>query len=243
MQIKLIGMRKIVVMIAFLGFITFNYAQNTKVRVGLTFANGLSFLNSDNTNVSNTKVGYAFEYGLPVEIQFSENYILATGLIISHPRAGRSNSPAIDSLFAIDARTGTTFTFDNNIVAGANESYRLNYVNLPTTFKLRTNQIGYFRYFGEFGFINSFRVRARLNVNGSEFENESLTKENDLGIKSLFYNASLKVGGGFEYTFSDKTALIVGLHFNNGFVNVLNDGPDEKRTVLRAIYLTTGIMF
>lgn len=243
MQIKLIELKKIVVLLAFLGFITLGHSQTKKVRMGFTFDNGLSFMTSDNTNVANTKAGYAFAYGVPVEIRLSENYSLGTGFNVSHLRASRTNSPSIDSIFTMDAANGTTFAFDNLIVPGAIEAYKFTYVNLPITFKMKTNAMGYFRYFGEFGISNGIRVRARLNLKGSKLENESITEKNDLNIRSTFYNASLKVGGGFEYTISDKTALLVGLFFQNGFVNILNDGPDNDRTVMRYLSLTTGIMF
>lgn len=221
-------------------FITNSYSQNKKFRFGLQFTNGISFLNSDNVDITDTKVGYSFNYGLLTEYYFNQNYAISTGLAVSQPRAARSNSPAVN---AIVTDTTSTYAFDNNIVLGAKEIYKFTYVEIPLTFKLRTNEIGYFRYFGEFGFLNSFRVRSRATIEGSTIENESITKKLDpFGLRSNFYNASLKVGGGFEYTISDKTALLVELSFNNGFINVLKDG-DDKRTVLRVINLTTGIMF
>lgn len=233
-------MKKIIIAFSFLIFITNSFAQNKKVRFGLQFTNGLSFMNSDNTDITDTKVGYAFNYGLVTEFNFNENYALGTGLTISHPRAARSHSPAVD---AIILDTTSTYAFENGLVDGIKERYTLTYVELPVTFKLKTNEIGYFRYFGEFGFVNAFRVRSRVSFVGSEIENESISKKLDpFDLRSGFYNASLKVGGGFEYTISDKTALLVELSFNNGFVNILKDG-DDKRTVLRVVNLTTGIMF
>jgi len=240
MQNKLNRMKKIIIAFAFLFFITNSYSQTKKIRFGLQYSNGISFMKSDNVNVTDTKVGYAFNYGLKTEFYFGKNYALATGLTISHPRAARSNSPAVN---AIISDTTDSYAFDNNLVSGVKEVYKMTYVAIPLTFKLRTNEIGYFRYFGEFGIVNSFRVRSRATFEGSTIENESINKKIEpFELRSNFYNASLKVGGGFEYTFSDKTALLVELSFNNGFVNVLKDG-DDKRTVLRVVNLTTGIMF
>jgi hypothetical protein len=233
-------MKKIIFSIAFLFFITNSYSQQKKFRFGLQFTNGLSFMNSDNVDVTDTKVGYAFNYGLITEYYFNPNYGLSSGLTISQARTARSNSPAVNKI--VEDLT-TAYAFNNNLVLGAKETYNFTYVELPITFKLRTNEVGYFKYFGEFGIVNSFRVRARTTIEGSTIENESITKKLEpFGLKSNFYNASLKVGGGFEYTISDKTALLVELSFNNGFINILKDG-DDKRTVLRVVNLTTGIMF
>lgn len=240
MQIKTIKMKKFIIAIAFLLFITNTYSQQKKFRFGLQYTNGISFMNSDNVDIENAKIGYAFNYGLITEFYFNNNYAIGSGLSISHPRASRSNTP---SIAAIVNDTTSTYAFDNNIVDGAKEIYKLTYVEIPLVFKLKTNEMGYFKYFGEFGFVNSFRVRSRFTIDGSEIQNESINKSLDpFGLKTGFYNASLKVGGGFEYTISDKTALLVELSFNNGFVNILKDG-DDKRTVLRVVNLTTGIMF
>lgn len=240
LQNKTIDMKKIIIAIAFLFFITNSYSQTRKFRFGLQFTNGLSFLNSDNVDISDTKIGYAFNYGIPMEYYFNPNYALATGFSVSHPRASRSNSPAIN---AVINDTTSTYANDNFIYPGAKEIYKLTYIDIPLTFKIKTNEIGYFKFFGEFGFVNSFRVRSRFTIDETSVENESINKKlAPFDLKSGFYNASLKVGGGFEYTISDKTALLVELSFNNGFVNILKDG-DDKRTVLRVVNLTTGIMF
>ena len=233
-------MKKIIIAIAFLLFMTNSYSQTKKVRVGLQFTNGLAFMKSDNLDITDTKIGYAFSYGLPIEYYFNQNYALSTGFTVSHPRASRSNSPAINDV--INDST-SNYANDNFIYPGVKEIYKLTYVEIPLTFKLRTNEIGYFRYFGEFGFVNAFRVRSRFTLENTSVENESINKKLDpFDLKTGFYNASLKVGGGFEYIISDKTALVVELSFNNGFVNILKDG-DDKRTVLRVVNLTTGIMF
>lgn len=236
-------MKKIIVVLAFLSFITNSFSQNKKFRFGLEFTNGISFMNSDNTDIGNTKVGYAFNYGLIGEYYFNKNYAISSGLQISQMKASRTNSPAIKNVYENAINDSTGFNVINGLVANQKEIYKFTYVDIPICFKLRSNEIGYFKYFGEFGFVNSFRVRSRLTIDGSTFDNESINKKlSPFDLKSGFYNASLKVGGGFEYTISDKTALLVELSFNNGFVNILKDG-DDKRTVLRVVNLTTGIMF
>ena len=234
-------MKKYIIVLSFLIFITNSFAQNSDFRFGLEFTNGLSFVNSDNKKITDTKVGYGFNYGLIVDYYFGKNYGIGSGLQLSYLRFSRKNSPYSND---VAGDLTSIYAAANNLEVGQKEIYKYTYLDIPFTFKLRTNEIGYFRYFGEFGIVNSFRVRSRLSVEGSEIENMNLNKKveplND--VKSGLYNASLKVGGGFEYTFSDKTALLVELSFNNGFINVLKDG-DDQRSVFRVVNLTTGIMF
>tara|TARA_B110000459_G_scaffold7098_1_gene7381 strand:- start:3716 stop:4417 length:702 start_codon:yes stop_codon:yes gene_type:complete len=233
-------MKKIIIAIAFLLFITNSFGQSKKIRFGLQFTNGVSFLNSDNVNISDTKMGYAFSYGLLTEYYFNENYAISTGVNISNPRVSRVNSPAINAYYL---GVNDTVRTALGLLTDQKEIYTFTYIDIPLVFKLITNEIGYFRYFGEFGIVNSFRVRSRFTLDGSSLENESINKKlSPFDIQSNFYNASLKVGGGFEYIISDKTTFLVELSFNNGFINILADG-DDKRSVLRMVNLTTGIMF
>ena len=233
-------MKKIIIAFAFLLFITNSFGQYKKFRFGLQLTNGVSFINSDNVNISDTKSGYAFSYGLLTEYSFNENYAISTGVNISNPRVSRANSPAINAYYL---GVNDTVRTDLGLLTDQKESYTFTYIDLPLVLKLITKEIGYFRYFGEFGVVNSFRVRSRFTLNGSSIENKSINKKlSPFDIRSNFYNASLKVGGGFEYIISDKTTFLVELSFNNGFINILDDG-DDKQSVLRMVNLTTGIMF
>ncbi|MBL6876409.1 MAG: PorT family protein [Chitinophagales bacterium] len=233
-------MKKIIIAFAFLLFITNSFGQYKKFRFGLQLTNGVSFINSDNVNISDTKSGYAFSYGLLTEYSFNENYAISTGVNISNPRVSRANSPAINAYYL---GVNDTVRTALGLLTDQKESYTFTYIDLPLVLKLITKEIGYFRYFGEFGIVNSFRVRSRFTLDGSSLENKSINKKlSPFDIRSNFYNASLKVGGGFEYIISDKTTFLVELSFNNGFINILDDG-DDKRSVLRMVNLTTGIMF
>jgi hypothetical protein len=233
-------MKKIIIAFAFLLFITNSFGQYKKFRFGLQLTNGVSFINSDNVNISDTKSGYAFSYGLLTEYSFNENYAISTGVNISNPRVSRANSPAINAYYL---GVNDTVRTALGLLTDQKESYTFTYIDLPLVLKLITKEIGYFRYFGEFGIVNSFRVRSRFTLDGSSLENKSINKKlSPFDIRSNFYNASLKVGGGFEYIISDKTTFLVELSFNNGFTNILDDG-DDKRSVLRMVNLTTGIMF
>lgn len=237
-------MRKIITLTVFFClFLLTAKAYDRKFTFGMQFTNGISFMNSDNVNITPTNVGYAFDYGMFMNYNFSENYAVSTGVIIDHIRAGRANSPEFSNASMNQPNNTWNFLSENNYTLGAKESLKYTYISLPISFRLSTNEFGYLKYFGEFGVVNSFRVRSRLSIDGSDIQNENINKKENLGdFRSSFYNASLLVGGGIEYAFSDKTSLMLKLSFQNGFVNIVNDGYDE-RTVLRIVKLTTGIIF
>src|SRR5690606_6871807 len=111
------------------------FSQKNDLRFGLEFTNGLSFINSDNKSILNNKVGYGFNYGLVIDYYFGRNFGISTGVQLSHLRASRTNSPYMDAIVLDSTRT---YAFDNNLQIGQKEIYKLTYLDVPITFKLRT---------------------------------------------------------------------------------------------------------
>ncbi len=109
---------------------------------------------------------------------------------------------------------------------------------MPITLRMMTKEIGYFRYYGLFGFNLDYVINATADrrINGG-------ADENDIDIKSYVepVNLSLSLGIGFLYNLSGTTNFIVGLSFNNGFIDVLNEG-DYKATA-NQFALNLGVLF
>ncbi|HXH17449.1 MAG TPA: outer membrane beta-barrel protein, partial [Chitinophagales bacterium] len=179
-----------------------------------------------------------FEYGLMMDVNFTENYILATGITVTMAGGNLTYTDSFlmkilaDSLFAGDVAA----------------KFKLQYLNLPLVFKMRTKEIGQFRYYGGLGLISAFRFKARADAeaNGTQiFDNDNIVKNKDQtgGVfKSVVYNLSLNVEGGMEFPFSDKTALVAAIFYRNGFVNVLID-RDEDKISLNNLGLRIGVLF
>src|SRR5580765_1493502 len=82
-----------------------------------------------------------FCYGLLMDVKIPKNYAFSTGLIISYD-GGKLNY--LDSV-KFNTLPNTTYP------PGTDVEYRLQYVEIPVSIKLMTNQIGYITYFGQFG--------------------------------------------------------------------------------------------
>jgi hypothetical protein len=177
--------------------------------------------------------------GLMMDIDFTKNYILSTGLSVT---VAGGNLDYTDSL--LQKLNGNDARF-----AGTTDSkFKLSYINLPVVFKMRTNEIGKFRYYGGIGLIPAFRYKARVDAeaNGTKiFDNDNIVKNKDQtgGVfESTVFNLSLHVEAGIEFPFNDKTSLIAGIFYRNGFVNVLDDG-DEDKVALNNLGLRVGVLF
>jgi len=242
-------MKKIILILTFFAFLTFAKAQDLKnLRIGLLFSNAILFNSSDNVNIKN-KISYDFDYGISFDYYFTENYALSTGVYIDNPfiirENGLFNNVGIDSTylasdFAIKNKINTTTIHNREKITGM-------HLNIPLSFKLKTNEIGYFKYFGDIGILNSFRIQSRYSLKDTDIQKIRFGKSENSELPGLnyhtnLYNFSLKVGGGIEYTISDKTALLVGIYFYNGFVDFIEDN-DGKSSYMRKLSLRTGILF
>lgn len=203
-------------------------------RFGLQFSPQLVWTkNGDNLTIaSGVKVG--FNYGLIADFSIGNNYAFATGLNISQNSSAilykdsmKFNSTGTSLLFP--ASTTTTYT-------------KLQYINIPLALKLKTNEIGYMTYFGQFGFDLGINTSAKGDIKNSFGVNYPIT--GDLGKDIYPFNLSLNIGAGIEYSLSKSTAFITSLSFHNGFLDISDSPRDFKtKTILNQIELRLGILF
>lgn len=194
--------------------------EDRKVRFGLHFTPNISWLKSNTTGYegSGNKVG--FSYGLAVEFFLNNNSLLTSG---------------IDLLYAGGdiKHKGTTSGLTQNYTADINQTYNLSYIDLPIVMKLRTNEIGYFSYYGQFGLKVGFNYKA--NSDNDYSYNDPLypiSKTYNTSVKDAkgdinFINMCLVIGVGIEYNISGNTSIAVGVTFNNGFINQLDTKINE----------------
>lgn len=242
-------MKKIILILTFFAFLTNSKAQDIEnLRVGLIFSNAFLFNSYDNVKIEGL-VSYDYDYGISFDYFLTDNYALSTGLYIDNPiirrKNGFANNIGVDSAFL-----ASDFAIKNNINSTTihnKEKIKNMSLNIPLSFKLKTNEIGYFKYFGDIGILNSFRLQSRYSLTDTELQRIRFAKKSNIELPYLnhhtnLYNFSLKVGGGIEYTISDKTALMVGIYFYRGFVNFIEDG-DNKASYMNKLSLRTGILF
>ncbi len=210
-------------------------AQDKSVRFGLKAAPNLSFIKPNTKNLKNDGARMGYSYGLMADFLFgvSHNYAFATGLYLNN--------------------TGTKSTYpymDRNL----ERITRYQYIELPLTLKLKTNEIGYMTYYGQIGFGTAFNISAKGELDQVNADDpkkvDRLTDENLLDHTNLF-KASLILGAGLEFNFSGNTSAMVGITYNNGFSNILKkveipDGAGNTTKLdanLKYFELSLGVFF
>ncbi len=111
-------------------------------------------------------------------------------------------------------------------------TYKVTYITIPLSLKMKTKEIGALTYYGLVGMNNSFRWAATANdeLQVIDISNAIGAKDNkskvDITKDISFYTASLNFGLGAELNFSGSTSLVLGLGYNLGFTSVVKGDSD-----------------
>ncbi len=160
--------------------------------------------------LSSNGIKLGFAYGLMLDFGFTSNYSLTSGLDIAY-RTGKLKYTYSD--------------FEYSSVYS--KSYSMEYIEIPLTLKLKTNEIGYIRYFGQFGGSLNINIRAHADYDSSVTTlvqtYQGTSTNNNVYSEINPISMSMVIGGGIEYSLQGHTQLMVGLTYNNGFIDVLKD--------------------
>jgi hypothetical protein len=228
-------MKKFPVIILMMGMLFHASAQedHSGVRFGLTLSPQLSWMPAGDNNIEGNGTAFGFSYGLLMDFLIPKNYAFATGIIISSDGGGLSY---------LQPTAFNTFGKDSVFAAGTNVDYRLQYIVIPLSIKLRTNQIGYITYFGQFGLRGGINVRSRANL--TNLAGNTLDEKINFGEDVTPFDLGLLVGGGFEYEITGNTALHVALQYYNGFIDVTDNPAGYKsKATLNHLRLQLGVFF
>ncbi|MBK8583734.1 MAG: PorT family protein [Flavobacteriales bacterium] len=205
-------MKKVSAILAILVLaVTSLQAQDQKsFRFGIKVAPNFGFIKPDTKELKSDGAKLGFTFGLMGDFVLGDNrnYAFSTGLFLNNV-GGKTTYPASGQNLSTETR--------------------YQYIEVPITMKLMTNEIGYMTYFGQIGFGTAFNIAAKSDYDGFDSTGKIVryTDEDILSNTALF-KASLIVGGGLEYNFSGNTSAMLGITWNNGFTNILKD---QKTTV------------
>lgn len=216
------------------------HAQNDGVRFGLKLSPNLAIVQPDSKDLKSNGAGFGYTFGLMIEFPIGStgNYRFATGLNLNNLKGKWKQDFSYFENLTDPKRTRELQT-----------DVALQYVELPLTVKLMTNEIGYMRYFAVVGAGNAFNVRAKANQVVPVYNANAPTivdkfeeqKGEDIKDNIALYKASLIVGAGAEYNFSGNTSAMFGLTYNNGFTNILD--VDGAKARAHYFELSLGIFF
>lgn len=213
-------MKKIILSLFICVLASQTYAQ--KFRFGLTATPlMINWLKSNTDSLTSGGIKLGFTYGLAAEFNLTDRYSVATGLHVMY-RGGKLEQ-------AIPNGLGGAVTAHSNITA--------QYVELPVTLKMKTNAVGMFTYFGQFGFGLGYNIKGK---SVTEFGTITNT-DKDFNKELVGMHVALHIGLGAEYHITESTDIVATLYWNNGFTDILKD--KDYKVVTNNIGLGIGVLF
>ena len=245
---------------------TVNAQDNRKVAIGFKVSPNFAWTRMMEGPMENNGLGLGFSYGLMGDINIANNpnYWLSTELLITSMPSKISTNQTLWSKDSSSSKGGIPY---NN----ASFNYNLQYLQIPITLKLKTNEIGNFKYWGQLGLSPAFLMQQKLKTvadksiygNGVQSHNPNLDGNNkydfygDEGTQGADGGGfkgngafqddirkariSLIIGAGIETKISGKTMLTAGLRFDNAFSDAFVDDAVDGRNNFLGIHM--GVLF
>lgn len=213
---------------------------------GTTFRFGV-LINAEYSFSGNFALGFGIglgSHGAKINFLDSVNYFVNDGALIELNDDGTPNFTGI---------TGKVDTFMLKT-----RTYKGSYYVLPISLKMRTNEIGYLRYFVEPRFNIGIRKKVRADDDVVAWGSTNAIKQENLDITSdaAAIKTSVTISAGGEYYLSGSTAFVFALGYDYGLSNTVQkksgnllrtkDGvvkPLEQKFNQNGLILSLGILF
>jgi hypothetical protein len=221
---------------------------HAQIKLGFKLSPHITWASEDNKNTLSNGARINLSYGLVADYYFTENYAIATELAMTtygvNLALPASKYTAIQSNGVNTPANGSDLTYD----------YRLQYFQMPLLLRMRTKEIGYLRYYGEFGLGAGWLMRSKADISGPagvSYSNVNINEPDEVDkfdileakysddVNSL--RLSMILGAGIQYNFFGNSLLFAGVRYDNG----LNSFTSDSRwtTHLNFIALHAGILF
>ena len=193
-------MRKVTILSIIITLLFFNASaqDESTLRLGIkiapTFGNTRVLLDDPDNKVENDGSSLKLSVGLVVDNEFGNAYIFSSGLIYLPKTVGISAA-------------GTEQTFNST------ESYKLQYLQIPATVKLFTNEI-------QPDVKIYFQLGMALELKVYEEADPGLT-DPELITQFSPFNIPVILGTGFEYRAGVNTVVFAGVSYQRGLTNVV----------------------
>tara|TARA_E500000331_G_scaffold97794_1_gene94598 strand:+ start:111 stop:755 length:645 start_codon:yes stop_codon:yes gene_type:complete len=195
----------------------------SQTKLGLKFSPLFSShkisLKSDQLEVFQGKTATRMSIGLIVDHPLTDTYFLSSGLIYLPKRVNIN-------LEEEDGGTAPTNPF---------ESYDLNYLQIPLSLKLFTNEIALdISLFFQVGLILEFKI----------FE-QALNEDYEFISKFNFFDTAAIIGTGIEYRLGINTLFFSSISLQKGLINIINQTNPEYPLVIRnqIVSIDVGMKF
>jgi len=183
----------------------------------------VSWMSPDSKDVESDGSQICFNAGFNFDNFFAERYAYSTGISINNIK-GKLHYKDSKMISAKD----TTYNITDAVV-----NYNLQYLDIPLGLKFKTIEIGYTSFFTHLGLNAALNIKSNADLPGS--------KDVNVSEEVNWYNLSYYIGAGIEYSIGGSTALVGGITYKNGFLDVTKN--NNNKVTIGNVSLRLGILF
>ncbi len=224
-----------------------NAQDDRDFRIGFKVIPGFNWTKAKPSNVESNGLGIGFGFGIMADIKLDDNYFITPEIQVT---AMNNNLKLKDNIFVLPNDTVNKYK-------DISYKYNLKYLEIPVSFKFRTNESNGIRYWGQFGLSTGFLIgnQATASVssvgsgtkfpmddkylpNDAENDKYDFTDHND---NVFLLREAMILGAGIEYNLSGNTSFYAGFRFNNGFTDILSD--KKSKMINNVLGLELGFFF
>lgn len=193
-------------------------SEGNKVQLGFTTSpifGWLTIPSGQTPEIKPNGMRTGFAYGVLADIPFSDNYYFSTALTVSTLNA-KTTQPGINTAI-----------------------YKLQYLELPLTLKLKSDEVNNRKFYGQFGLNTGINIGSKQDI---MYSNSTTPDEKGKDVSKLIntFRAGLLLGGGAEWKVGENMSVLTGLSYSNGFSDVFDGEAKAKNSY---IALNLGIFF
>jgi hypothetical protein len=208
--------------------------QSTFYKFGVHADPMISWFGSDNSLVENVGARPGFNFGVSFYRYFGPNYSFSTGInLIS--AGGRLVTDKKTTFYLSHGSTSKSVSVDSS----ASVVYRIQYLSVPLGLKFQTNQIGYYTFFTDLGLDPKVVVGGKADIPSRSIKGENAMEE----LRTL--NLGYHIIAGVEYGVGGNTAIILGIGFENNFLDVTKDKTSQPQDKIshKMLSFRLGVIF
>jgi hypothetical protein len=198
------------------------HAQTRAFKIGIKASPNVSWMKTENGDISIEKAPLKFGYGLIFDKMFAENYAIGTGINVY-------------KLGGMASYTYGNKVADTTYITQLTRNHKLSYVEVPLTLKLRTAPIGDITIWGQFGLGVGYLFKGfgddetkilSDNSNDGMYSNLSsanpTVKDDGNEIQKVMnpFRGSMIIAAGVEYPISGSTFAMAGITYNGGLMSI-----------------------
>ncbi len=225
--------------------LTYSQVEVSDFTFGFELSPTISWLATDDNSINGNGSNLGLRIGTTGEYYLTENYSLIAGIHFAFNQGGQLFYERGGNLLP---RTDLSINLpEEGIPNNSDIRYRMQFLELPIGFKMRTNQIGNMSYYAQFPvFTFGFNTKGTADIEGGNIKTESEKINKEIPFLRMFWSVAL----GAEYELGGNTYLVGGLGYQSNFGDILkgggdlaDGGKDRSSAKIHSLVLKLGVKF